>query len=236
MINDRSICDDPQNRYIPGVKRWVRYFSGIALMRINLVFTTICILNYYYTVLFINLQGMIHRDLKPVNIFLDSNDHVKIGDFGLATTSIIAKVSLTQNFLCKMHSFIDADAKNVIEADICGMPNINVTCNCCLYRIIVGVVLFHMSIKYIFIIKSSYVSFLSGINVDIFLTSSVLIFSATIWSLELGGRLFCTICKTIGFRSHKLGDRLIYAESINTQANNLYGTKIISNFKCTSML
>lgn len=43
----------------------------------------------------IHQQGMIHRDLKPVNIFLDSNDHVKIGDFGLATTNILS--SFVQN-------------------------------------------------------------------------------------------------------------------------------------------
>ena len=30
------------------------------------------------------------RDLKPTNIFLDSNDQVKIGDFGLATANLMA--------------------------------------------------------------------------------------------------------------------------------------------------
>ncbi|KAE9552500.1 hypothetical protein FO519_004280 [Halicephalobus sp. NKZ332] len=40
---------------------------------------------------YIHGQGMIHRDIKPVNIFLDSNMSVKIGDFGLATLEYFSK-------------------------------------------------------------------------------------------------------------------------------------------------
>ncbi|XP_055597688.1 eIF-2-alpha kinase GCN2 [Uranotaenia lowii] len=58
----------------------------------------------------IHQQGMIHRDLKPANVFLDSRDQVKIGDFGLATTSILALQNQQHERLAHSHQSKSLDA------------------------------------------------------------------------------------------------------------------------------
>lgn len=60
----------------------------------------------------IHQQGMIHRDLKPVNIFLDLRDQVKIGDFGLATTSILALQNQQQERIIQNHQIKSLDMGN----------------------------------------------------------------------------------------------------------------------------
>ena len=45
----------------------------------------------------IHSQGIIHRDLKPANIFIGDNCSIKIGDFGLSTTTL-EKVNVMEDF------------------------------------------------------------------------------------------------------------------------------------------
>ncbi|XP_058461122.1 eIF-2-alpha kinase GCN2 [Malaya genurostris] len=67
----------------------------------------------------IHQQGMIHRDLKPVNVFLDSRDQVKIGDFGLATTSILALQNQQQERLTSSsHRMLPLDMGNSLTGKV----------------------------------------------------------------------------------------------------------------------
>ena len=66
-------CIDTQKLHLDMVKVW-RMFREIVEGLVH-----------------IHTQGIIHRDLKPVNIFIDSCDHVKIGDFGLATSGLLGR-------------------------------------------------------------------------------------------------------------------------------------------------
>lgn len=74
----------------------ITVMPGKNVLKVKILLPPFKVFSVLYSVWnpFLLPQGMIHRDLKPVNIFLDSNDQVKIGDFGLATTSIISKVQV----------------------------------------------------------------------------------------------------------------------------------------------
>lgn len=99
-------------------------------------------------------QGIIHRDLKPVNIFMDSNNHVKIGDFGLATfssefTGDISSRSKAENKK-SAGEFLQRSLTSNVGTALYASPEIVNMENCYNQKVdlySVGIILFEMSYK-----------------------------------------------------------------------------------------
>jgi serine/threonine protein kinase len=101
---ERSLHDILKQDFINGNENIIRFYTA----------ELICALEY------LHINGYIHKDIKPENIMIDKNGHIKLTDFDLSCkTNIDVSMNSTNNTVqYKENTFYDDNNKHV--TNICG--------------------------------------------------------------------------------------------------------------------
>lgn len=82
---------------------------------------------------YMHAKIVVHRDLKPTNMLLDADDHVKLCDFGLATT--VNQLKLEGNSICGTTNYISPEVYN--QKGVTTVTDVW-SYGCVLYALVVG--------------------------------------------------------------------------------------------------
>ena len=79
-------------------------------------------------------NGIIHRDIKPQNILMDAEGHIKVSDFGIARVAGTSTISTDDSVMGSVHYFSPEQAKNEPVTFASDLYSVGV----CLYEMMTG--------------------------------------------------------------------------------------------------
>lgn len=74
---------------------------------------------------YLHKYDIIHRDLKPENILLDSNDRIKICDFGLATTTSLVLQQRSKEYWSTSSDETNSSQTGQVNTSFYGAPELS---------------------------------------------------------------------------------------------------------------